>query len=222
MIENRYLLVMAGGIGSRLWPVSTNNNPKQFQDMLGTGKTLLQETVDRVKNIFLKQNIYILTNEKYLAIVKDQLPFLRDRQILVEPLVKNTAPCILYGLKKVIKDNKDANVVITPADHTILKETEFKQAISSILEITSKNDIIVTIGIVPSYPSTGYGYIQMSERTIGLLNKVKNFTEKPDIETAYRFIETKEFFWNSGIFITNAKNMINEFRIHLPDITQHF
>lgn len=222
MDSNNYVIVMAGGIGSRFWPFSRTSHPKQFQDILGTGKSILQSTIDRFENICPKENIFIVTHENYKELVKEHLPFLEDDQILLEPVRRNTAPCIAYASYKIAAKNPDANLVVSPADHIIQDKDNFEQTILEVLEHTKKNNILATLGIHPTRPDTGYGYIQESEDTLGNLKKVKLFTEKPKLELAKSFLESGEFVWNSGIFIWNAKTIIEEFNQHLYDIHYAF
>ncbi|WP_020532817.1 mannose-1-phosphate guanylyltransferase [Flexithrix dorotheae] len=222
-MNNNYVIIMAGGIGSRFWPFSRTNHPKQFQDILGTGKTLLQQTADRFKGICPDENIYIVTNEDYYDLVKEQLPFMQDEQILLEPVMRNTAPCVAYASYKIAQKNPEANLIISPADHIILKEAAFKEVVNAALSEAEKNEILVTIGIEPSRPDTGYGYIQVLEdKKLGPLNKVKTFTEKPNLELAQKFLESGDFAWNAGIFIWKASTIINSFEKHLPDVGSLF
>jgi len=214
---------MAGGIGSRFWPFSRKKHPKQFQDILGVGKTLLQQTAERFKGICPDENIYIVTNEDYYDLVKEQLPFMTDDQILLEPVMRNTAPCIAYASYKIAKQNPEANLIISPADHIILKEEQFKENINKALKVTDGTDVLATLGIQPSRPDTGYGYIQvLEEDKIDELCKVKTFTEKPNLQLAQEFLESGDFVWNSGIFIWSAKTIIDNFKKYQPEISQLF
>jgi len=222
-MNNNYVIIMAGGIGSRFWPFSRKKHPKQFQDILGIGKTLLQQTAERFKGICPDENIYIVTNEDYYDLVKEQLPFMTDDQILLEPVMRNTAPCIAYASYKIAKKNPDANLIISPADHLILKEEQFKENINKALKVTAETDVLATLGIQPSRPDTGYGYIQMLEDDkIDELCRVKTFTEKPTLQLAKEFIESGDFVWNSGIFIWRAKTIIDNFSKYQPEIAQLF
>ena len=222
-MNNNYVIIMAGGIGSRFWPFSRKKHPKQFQDILGVGKTLLQQTAERFKGICPDENIYIVTNEDYYDLVKEQLPFMTDDQILLEPVMRNTAPCIAYASYKIAEKNPDANLIISPADHLILKEEEFKNCVNKVLEITANSDILATLGIQPSRPDTGYGYIQMLEDDkIGELQRVKTFTEKPNLQLAQEFLDSGDFVWNSGIFIWKAKTINDNFGKYQPEIAQLF
>ena len=217
---------MAGGVGSRFWPLSRQNKPKQFLDILGTGRTLLQMTFDRFSSICPVENIYIVTSSFYKETILEQLPELNVDQILLEPVRRNTAPCIAYANYKIFKKNPNANIVTAPSDHLILKENEFKKVVLEGLEFVSNNNALLTLGIKPSRPETGYGYIQVNgnKNIAGNKNihKVKTFTEKPDKKMAKVFHESGEFFWNAGIFIWSLKSIINAFEHHLPDIDNLF
>jgi mannose-1-phosphate guanylyltransferase len=215
---------MAGGIGSRFWPMSKNANPKQFLDILGTGRTLLQGTYDRFLKICPKENIYISTSDMYIDLVKAQLPDITDNQIIPEPVRRNTAPSVAYASYKINKINPDANIVVAPSDHIILKEEAFVDAINQCFALTEKEDCLVTLGVTPSRPDTGYGYIQFNEDTYNgsRLRKVKTFTEKPDLEMAKFFLQSGEFVWNAGIFVWSAKSILKAIAEHLPDINAIF
>lgn len=213
---------MAGGIGSRFWPFSRTKHPKQFHDILGTGKTLLQQTASRFEGICPKENIFIVTNKTYIALVKEQLPFLDDNQILGEPIGRNTAPCIAYAAYKIRQKNPNANIVVAPSDHVILKEKDFQEAIRNALTSASEEKIIITLGIKPSRPDTGYGYIQFLESKENRLKKVKTFTEKPVLDLAKKFIESGDFVWNAGIFIANVQSWVKSFETYLPDMAETF
>ena len=190
---------MAGGVGSRFWPFSRTDFPKQFHDVLGTGKSLLQQTVDRFSNICPKENIYIVTNSSYKELVIKQLPFLKEEQVLLEVVGKNTAPCIAYAAYKIKTLNADANIVIAPSDHIILKEEEYERRLNIALAESANKDILVTLGIKPSRPDTGYGYIRF-EQSDNEAHHVLNFTEKPQLEVAQAFVTSGEYVWNAGIF----------------------
>ena len=218
--KNNYVVIMAGGIGSRLWPFSRTNYPKQFHDILGTGRTLLQQTADRFENICPLENIYIVTNSLYKNLVKEQLPFLTDDQILLEPIGRNTAPCVAYASYKIANQNPAANIVVCPADHIILKENIFQEKIQEALS-TCKNDVLITLGITPTRPDTGYGYIQFEEQN-QLPYKVKTFREKPNLELAKQFLASGDFVWNAGIFIWSAQSIIKSFEQFLPTMHQTF
>jgi mannose-1-phosphate guanylyltransferase len=222
-MNNNYVVIMAGGIGSRFWPMSTAEHPKQFHDVLGTGRTLIQLTVDRYLPICNPENIIIVTNENYKGLVQEQLPMLKDEQILLEPSRKNTAPCIAYACYKIYAKNKDAKIIVAPSDHLILRQKDFEITISKALE-KAESDCLITIGIKPSRPDTGYGYIQFEEDDTDTngIRKVKTFTEKPSLEIAKRFIESGDFYWNSGMFVWSAKAIITAFEKNLPDLAKSF
>jgi len=221
MMKNNYCVIMAGGIGSRFWPMSRTNYPKQFIDILGLGDTLLQLTYKRFLKLCPKENIVVVTNDIYKDIVKQQLPDLSDNQILLEPSRRNTAPCIAYACYKIHAQNPDAKIVVSPADHLILKEETFVKAINSCFRKASSEDCLVTLGIKPSRPDTGYGYIQFKEspetETDKRIKKVKTFTEKPDLEMAKFFMQSGDFLWNSGIFIWTSKNILKAFELYMPE-----
>ena len=222
-MENSYVLIMAGGIGSRFWPISRTSQPKQFIDILGTGKTLIQQTYDRFTKIIPKENIFVVTNEMYGDLVKEQLPALKDHQILCEPVMRNTAPCVAYGAYKIHNINPEATIVVAPSDHLIIDTHAFLASIQQSLKTAAKHDCLVTLGIKPSRPDTGYGYIQYSNFKIDTdFFKVKTFTEKPDLEIAKTFVQSGDFLWNAGIFIWSAKAIIHAFEKHLPDISDIF
>jgi mannose-1-phosphate guanylyltransferase len=221
MIQNNYAVVMAGGVGSRFWPYSRKTFPKQFHDVLGTGKSLLQQTVDRFKGICLDENIYVVTNEAYKPLVMEQLPFLKDEQILLEKVGKNTAPCIAYAAYKIQTQNPDANIVTAPSDHIILKEEEYRTRLQVALEASAKDNKIITLGITPNRPDTGYGYIRFEENE-SLVKHVLNFTEKPKLEIAKAFVSSGDYVWNAGIFIFKAATIIQAFEKFEPEITKPF
>ena len=207
---------MAGGIGSRFWPLSRNEKPKQFLDILGTGKSLLQQTFDRFSSICPSENVYIVTNKIYKEIIIEQLPKIKADNILLEPLRRNTAPCIAYANHRILTENPDANIVVAPSDHLILNEPEFIRVLNQALEYSKENDALLTLGIKPNRIETGYGYIQISNKEkkeiedIGI-TEVKTFTEKPDYDMAKIFFESGEFYWNSGIFIWSLKSINKAF-----------
>jgi mannose-1-phosphate guanylyltransferase len=221
MIENNYVVIMAGGIGSRFWPYSRQDHPKQFIDILGTGKSLLQHTVDRFKNICPMENVYVVTNKSYGELVSEQLPDLSKDQILLEPTKRNTAPCIGYSSYKIAEKNPEARIIVSPSDHAIFNENKFEQVVIESIRGLENNDALVTIGIKPSRPETGYGYIQFFDDK-SPLKKVKTFTEKPDTELAKKFIESGEFVWNAGIFIWSANAIKKAFSDHLPEMAEVF
>jgi mannose-1-phosphate guanylyltransferase len=209
---------MSGGIGSRFWPFSRENKPKQFLDFFGTGRSLLQQTFDRFVRIIPVKNIYIATNQLYADLVKQQLPEIADSQILLEPTRRNTAPCIAYASYHIQSINPNANIVVTPADHLVLQEQRFLKNIQTGLDFVNNFSALLTLGVKPSRPETGYGYIQTEETGKNNIQKVKAFTEKPNFEMAKTFFESGDFFWNSGIFLWNVKAILDAFKLHLPDI----
>jgi len=217
---------MAGGIGARFWPMSRTTHPKQFIDILGTGQTLIQQTFNRFARICPKENILIVTNEIYKDHVKQQIPEILENNILLEPVMRNTAPCIAYANYKIQAINPEANIIVAPSDHLILKEDEFLNDIQVALDAASANDWLITLGIRPSRPDTGYGYIQFDDShrydKNPRLTKVKTFTEKPDIELALKFIESGDFLWNAGIFIWSLKSILKAFDDHLDDVNDLF
>jgi len=224
-MDNRYVIIMAGGVGSRFWPLSRNEKPKQFLDILGYGETLLQSTYRRFSSICREENIYIVTSEKHKKLVTDQLA-INPENILAEPFRRNTAPCLAYGTFRILKENPNAVITVTPADHLIIKEDKFGEVIKTSFEFAEKHNALLTIGIKPDRPETGYGYIQANRKksVSGFENllKVKTFTEKPDIELAKVFIESGDFYWNSGIFIWNIKSILGAFEKHLPEMYSTF
>lgn len=223
MKNNNYALIMAGGIGSRFWPVSRTTYPKQFLDVLGTGKSLIQNTFERFKKILPVENIYILTNENYFDLVKEQIPEITDNQIIGEPIMRNTAPCIAYGCYKIKQLNPDALIVVAPSDHLILETENFIDIINKSLEAAKENDCLITLGIKPSRPDTGYGYIQYSNKALAdNLYKVKTFTEKPSLEIAQTFLASGDFLWNAGIFIWSVDAIIAALDKHLPEMSEIF
>jgi mannose-1-phosphate guanylyltransferase len=224
-MDNRYVLIMAGGVGSRFWPLSRLEKPKQFLDILGRGETLIQQTFRRFKSICPEKNIFVVTSADHKDLVIEQLGIAPDR-VLAEPLRRNTAPCIAYGTFRIKSENPDAVIAVTPSDHLILKEEEFTEVMGRAYEFAGKNQALLTLGIKPDRPETGYGYIQANEkkRVEGFekLLKVKTFTEKPDIELAKVFLESGDFYWNSGIFIWNINSIMEAMEKHLPDIFSVF
>jgi len=212
---------MAGGIGSRFWPMSRTTYPKQFIDILGTGRTLIQQTFDRLSRIVPKENVYIVTNELYKELVIEQLEVSED-QVLCEPNRRNTAPCIAYANYKIATKNANANIIVAPADHLILKEEEFIKEMQKALHFTANNDALVTLGIKPSRPDTGYGYIQFDDSVSDEIKKVKTFTEKPNIELAQKFLKSGDFSWNSGMFIWSLKSIRKAFKDYLAEVDSLF
>lgn len=215
MNKNYYAVIMAGGVGSRFWPVSTEEYPKQFHDMLGTGESLIQRTFNRINQLIPSENILIATNERYEKLVLEQLPKTTRKQLLLEPTMRNTAPCILYAALKIHNQNSDAVMLVAPSDHWIENETEFLKNIKTSFEASANNDNLMTLGIQPNSPNTGYGYIKFEENSSDI-KKVKNFTEKPNLETAKQFLASGDYLWNAGIFIWSTKSILNAFEKHLP------
>lgn len=222
MNQNWYVVIMAGGIGSRFWPYSRNSYPKQFLDVLNTGQSLLQMTVQRFKTICPPENIYIVTNKDYEGLVKEQLPQLQNNQILSEPVKRNTAPCVAFAAYKIREKNPNATMVVAPSDHAIFHETEFVSSIRKALTEAEQGDKLITLGIKPNRPETGYGYIQYIENSGEELKKVKTFTEKPQLELAQKFLESGDFVWNAGIFIWRADSIIQAFEEYLPEQAEIF
>lgn len=220
--KNSYCVIMSGGIGSRFWPFSREARPKQFLDFFGTGRSLLQMTVDRFKKILPLENIFIVTNESYAELTMQEVPELNPSQILLEPLRRNTAPCIAYASYHINSINPNANIVVAPSDHLILKEDEFAAVIDKALNFAASHEILLTLGIKPNRPETGYGYIQIDEETVGDINRVKVFTEKPNLDLAKIFYESGEFLWNSGLFIWNVKTILKAFNDNLPEVATIF
>lgn len=214
---------MCGGIGSRFWPYSRSSRPKQFIDFLGTGRSLLQMSYDRILPIVDPKNIIVVTNAQYAPLIKEQLPNLEDSQILLEPARRNTAPCIAWAAWHIAARDPQASMIVTPSDHLITREREFETAVVKGFEFVEHNDALLTMGITPTRPETGYGYIQIGGPTATEgIEKVKTFTEKPDIELAKVFLESGEFFWNSGIFIWSATSIKRALTTHAPDIARVF
>jgi len=226
MKKNNFCVIMAGGIGSRFWPLSKTSKPKQFLDILGTGKTLLQQTFERFLPICPPENIFIVSNVEYENLIKEQIPGLSDFQILLEPMRRNTAPCIAFANSRIMQVNPNANIIVTPSDHLILNEKAFIDTINQGLNFIKENDALLTLGIVPTRPETGYGYIQKKRGVIikgnSNLRKVKTFTEKPSQELARDFIKSGEFYWNSGIFLWSYSSIHAAFERYLPDISSLF
>ncbi len=213
---------MAGGIGSRFWPMSTQKFPKQFQDILGTGRTMIQQTYDRIVNAVPAENIFVITNKEYVELTAQQLPNIPVENIVGEPMMKNTAACNIYMVNKIAEKNPDANMIVLPADHLILKEQTFLEKVNLAFDLASKNDYLITLGITPTRPDTGYGYIQFIEKKNSDVCKVKTFTEKPNLEIAKTFLESGDFLWNAGIFIWNVKSIHKAFEEYLPEMTEQF
>jgi mannose-1-phosphate guanylyltransferase len=220
-MDNRYVIIMAGGVGSRFWPLSRRDRPKQFLDIIGSGETLLQQTYRRFKSTCPEKNIFVVTNADHKDLVIEQLGIDPSR-VLGEPFRRNTAPCLAYGTFRILKENPHAVIAVTPADHLIVKEEEFCDVIQSCFDFAKGNDALVTLGIKPDRPETGYGYIQADQKKpvkgYDNLLKVKTFTEKPDIDLAKKFIESGDFYWNSGIFIWNIKTILAAFEKHMSEM----
>ena len=221
MNKDNFAVLMAGGVGSRFWPVSTSDNPKQFRDLLGSGETLIQTTFKRLRRLVPAENVYILTNQKYEALVREQLPSVNQDQIVLEPAMRNTAPAVLLAALKIGKRNKNAVMVMAPSDHWIEDEAAFTKDITLAFDACRTKERIVTLGIKPSFPNTGFGYIQFEEGSEAL-HQVLNFTEKPDFETARQFLKEGNYVWNAGIFIWNIAYILNSFSRNLPEMNQLF
>ena len=223
---DKQIIIMAGGVGSRFWPMSTADRPKQFIDVLGVGKSLLQLTYQRFANICPPENIWVVTNRRYAGLVKEQLPEVLEGNILLEPCRRNTAPCIAYVSWKIKSKDPKANVVVTPSDHIVTDEAEFRRVIGLCLRFTADSDAIVTLGMKPNRPETGYGYIKadltMSSLRQRELFRVDKFREKPNLETAMQYIKEKDYFWNAGIFIWSVSTIVNAFRVYQPAISKIF
>ncbi len=224
--KDNHLVIMAGGVGSRFWPMSTEEKPKQFIDVLGVGRSLLQLTMDRFRGVCNPENVWVVTNKKYAAIVHEQLPEIPENHILQEPCRRNTAPCIAYVSWRIKTLNPKANVVVTPSDHVVTNEVEFRRVVTQCLDFTSESDAIVTLGMKPTRPETGYGYIQADLSHSSPRNKeifrVDSFKEKPDQETAVQYIRNKSYYWNAGIFIWSINTIVNAFRVYQPAINKVF
>ena len=223
---HNHLVIMAGGVGSRFWPMSTEDMPKQFIDVLGVGKSLLQLTFDRFKGICSPNHVWVVANKRYYDIVCQQLPIVPKENILQEPLRRNTAPCIAYVSWRIKAIDPNANIVVTPSDHIITDTIEFQRIINSTLKFAAETDAMITLGMKPDKPETGYGYIQADLTSSSLRNKEifrgDKFREKPDLQTAQEYIQQKNYFWNAGIFIWNVKTIINAFRVYVPAISKIF
>ena len=242
MNKNYYAILMAGGVGSRFWPVSTQDFPKQFHDMLGTGSTLIQKTFQRLSHLIPKENIYILTNERYNDLVLEQLPEVSQKQVVLEPAMRNTAPCILYASLKIQKENPDAVMIVAPSDHWIEDEAVFTKNVKQAFDFCEANDALMTLGIQPTFPNTGYGYIEYEKEQSSPMSarlpdgqeveewslsgvevrSVKQFREKPDYETAKQFIAKGNFLWNAGIFMWCVKSVVKAFQNKQPELFKLF
>ncbi len=224
MNPHRYCVVMCGGVGSRFWPFSRTGMPKQFLDFFGTGKSLLQLTVDRIRNLVDPSRIILVTNKAYYSIVKEQLPDILEENILLEPARRNTAPCLCWAAHHIKSLDPEASMVILPSDHLILKENAFIQALEEGFKFVESGDFLLTIGITPTSPQTGYGYIQQGRPVEGFegICKVKTFTEKPNLEMAKVFLSTGEFFWNAGVFLWKASSILESFAKLAPGMASVF
>ncbi len=220
--KNYYAVLMAGGVGSRFWPVSTSSYPKQFHDMLGTGDTLIQKTFKRLNKFVPTENILILTNERYNDLVLEQLPLVTQEQVVLEPAMRNTAPCILYAALKIQKMNKDAVMIVAPSDHWIEDEDAFAKDVTTCFEKCENEEVLCTLGIKPTFPNTGFGYIEFEKEGSSDLKKVRQFREKPDYETAKEFLAQGNFLWNAGIFMWSVKTIVNAFENYQPKQYQLF
>ncbi|TAI49728.1 mannose-1-phosphate guanylyltransferase [Flagellimonas allohymeniacidonis] len=216
MNKNYYAVLMAGGVGSRFWPVSTSSYPKQFHDMLGSGKTLIQKTFDRLNKFIPSENILILTNERYNDLVLEQLPLVKQNQVVLEPAMRNTSPCILYASLKIQKMNPNAVIVVAPSDHWIEDEQAFEQDVKACFDKCTSESVLCTLGIRPTFPNTGFGYIEYEKESDAQLKKVSQFREKPDYETAREFLEQGNFLWNAGIFMWSVETIVNAFKTYQP------
>jgi mannose-1-phosphate guanylyltransferase len=216
MNKNYYAVLMAGGVGSRFWPVSTSEYPKQFHDMLGTGDTLIQKTFQRLNKFVPTENILILTNERYNDLVLEQLPLVKQEQVVLEPAMRNTAPCILYASLKIQKQNPDAVMIVAPSDHWIEDETAFANDVKACFDKCEEENSLCTLGIKPTFPNTGFGYIEFDKNNTDSLKKVNQFREKPDYETAKEFLAQGNFLWNAGIFMWSVKTIVDAFKNYQP------
>lgn len=225
-MSHNHLVIMAGGVGSRFWPMSTEERPKQFIDVLGVGRTLLQLTYDRFKDVVPAENVWVVTNARYADICAEQLPDMPRGNILQEPCRRNTAPCIAYVSCRIKEQDDNANIVVAPSDHIVMNVTEFQRVIRQCLDFVNDTDAILTLGMKPTRPETGYGYIQADLSASSVRNKeifrVFSFREKPDLQTAEQYIQDQSYFWNSGIFIWNVSTIVNAFRIYQPTMIRLF
>lgn len=221
-----HLVIMAGGVGSRFWPMSTTDNPKQFIDVLGVGRSLMQLTYDRFKGVCDADNVWVVTSADYVSKVREQLPEIPAGNILSEPCRRNTAPCIAYVSHRIKAKDPKASIVVTPSDHVVVNVQEFQRVIGGALQFASETDAIVTLGMKPTRPETGYGYIQADMAEQSLRNseifRVESFREKPDLQTAQQYIQQNNYYWNAGIFVWNVNTIINAFRIYQPGISAIF
>jgi mannose-1-phosphate guanylyltransferase len=222
MNKNYHAILMAGGVGSRFWPVSTTDFPKQFHDMLGSGSTLIQKTFSRLSKLIPAENILILTNERYNNLVLEQLPMVKQEQVLLEPAMRNTAPCILYASLKIQKQNPNALMVVAPSDHWIEDEDEFSRNLQQCFDFCQKENALMTLGIQPTFPNTGFGYIEFDKSDSNPIKKVNQFREKPDYETAKSFLQAGNFLWNGGIFLWSVKAITEAFEKFQPQMNALF
>ncbi|MFO8086769.1 MAG: mannose-1-phosphate guanylyltransferase [Bacteroidales bacterium] len=226
--QNNYAIIMAGGVGSRFWPWSRSNRPKQFLDILDTGKTLIEQTFDRLKTICAPEHIMVVTNKRYKDDILRLLPQMPEDNILLEPMMRNTAPCIAYGAYKIQKQNPEARMIVAPADHLVMKEEVFTHVVEKGFAYASQHNALLTIGIKPHRPETGYGYIKADDKTIEQqndhysLHPVIQFTEKPDMDTAQKFLKEGNYYWNSGMFIWSVESILKAFDAYLPTINSLF
>ncbi|MEO0404143.1 MAG: mannose-1-phosphate guanylyltransferase, partial [Bacteroidota bacterium] len=225
MNKNNFCVIMAGGIGSRFWPMSKTSFPKQFHDVLGIGKSLIQMTFDRLNKVAPAENILVVTNDIYKDLVLEQLPAIKGDQVLCEPFMRNTAPCIAFANYHILAKNPEANIIVAPADHLITDEPGFVETIEIAIDRATSSEQLLTLGIEPSRPDTGYGYIQFEDHPEDVHNRirqVKTFTEKPNADLAKEFINSGDFYWNSGIFIWSLSSIMKSFERHLPDMCELF
>ncbi|MGB5370456.1 MAG: mannose-1-phosphate guanylyltransferase [Flavobacteriaceae bacterium] len=216
MNNNYYAVLMAGGVGSRFWPISTSENPKQFHDMLGTGDTLIQKTFKRLNKFIPTENILILTNARYNDLVLEQLPLVKQEQVVLEPAMRNTAPCILYAALKIQKMNPDGLMIVAPSDHWIEDELAFAEDVIQCFQKCEREAVLCTLGVKPTFPNTGFGYVEFEQEGTSPLKKVHQFREKPDYETAKGFLAQGNFLWNAGIFMWSVSTILNAFKRYQP------
>lgn len=221
-MKDNYAVIMAGGVGSRFWPVSKTSYPKQFHDVLGTGKSLLQQTFDRLSKIIPAHQILILTNTEYTDLVNQQLPDINANQVVAEPAMRNTAPCILLSALKINKENPRARMIVAPSDHWIEDENAFVKDVHKAFEACDEKDVLMTLGVKPTFPNTGYGYIKYEKEDKAVVKAVETFTEKPDYPTAQSFLKAGNYLWNAGIFIWKSSFIIDQFQSYLPDMFSVF
>ena len=220
-MKSNHLIIMAGGVGSRFWPMSTPERPKQFIDVLGMGKSLLQMTIERFEGVIPKDNVWIVTSRNYKDIIREQVPEIEADHVLLEPCMRNTAPCIAYVAYKIRERYPNANLVFSPSDHIVVKTEHFRTIIRKVLDYTAVHDAVVTLGMYPTRPETGYGYIKAIPGD-GDVRKVESFKEKPDLKTAEKYITNGNYYWNAGIFVWNVNTVISEIRSHVPELADRF